>query len=1286
MLTPSNLYAEKIFAEHPIGMWALDDSVDFLSLLDSNDKQFSTDTGYWSISNGEFGEAVVSSVNPPMTNEYTTKISSDDSTNVITITSREIFQTSELDPEKGSFTISSYFRAEEDVVSTLQFGYFDGTQNVLETYTLPESYASNWVFLSKTFDIPDSAVPISVVIKISHSSSASTDFYLNGIAVGQWSEQNNMYTTGVIPEPIDEDIALEDVLAIPASAYGLQESNGYYLAKDEKLFATNSGVPMVFGAYSVTKIFPSDSNNVPSLIVPGFGFLNESGKAKSYTVEMWLRINSKTTETKRVFGPIASDDGLYVDGQYLTLKIGSSYRSHSIRDWNRPMLVDIKYTEKTASLTINGEQVFDMTLSDLEFPDRLDVEGKQNDWLGFYAYDDVPVIEIDCVAIYSYLVPEVVIKRRFVYGQGVDFPENLNTGYSGKSVYVDYKFSNYSKNYIYPDIGRWKQGILENVDVRNNHLETPVYPTPTLFIDYNKSQISAVEVTVDDIIYTSNHSFSEGDRVTISGIAGYSLSDVLVKSVTTTTFSIDNSNDLDAVAQASVTGIAKSTSKKSSDDLIADISYANNQNVSEASKYLTFKPNSSWSNTYSYLTLSNLNLLNQSTEAFYAIFKSVDNSLSKQTLLRIENQASKDYLDISLIDGDTIRYSIKYGETELTTIYEESGYVVNNLLQVGMNINKASAYYGNSIRSFFGSKEALTLYIGGEPGLVNQFTGNIYKLGLSTKRNARKIDEFFDKSGILLNVSGVFNDYFIDDDLDEQIDVTYDGGLVTVSGNSLVIDGGDPTSFGYPRVYGHVASYTFLPNEYLGNYILDVIVDSYWHDYVPLKYFGKYINDGENAKVYDLDYLQFNVDFPLIEKYAGDQYDTNLMNARFYVSFKYAADRANSDIDFLSFYETLSDTNVVIPADNWFNTKYEVGDNTIIYPPSNIDFNKVVMHIHIEYMGSSTANRKTKINSLALAGNAFNKTKPTAIGTRFGSSITPVTKRGIYSDYRSKNPIIISKSSKPYLYLDDSTGIGLRPLAENTGDRSLRIKVNPDSQPLYRIGAMQMATKYSFKRFPVEPEKVFEITSVDETINFYVVAANESGTRGKFYALDNKHKLPYSNVSFYVNGNSVKDAYIDVDTWSILGLKFSTALNFDNDSYGDFAIAGKMFTNNVLFYQVSADENAKTRILRSWGLVRSMLEKGEDLESTPLDESKTWWSDFVSEGIEYGDIVSPVQWGTVLFIPTDRESSIDPQSLYMIYLGTNKTIVGDDVQLILNNYEYRSYSDISWQTSTITPV
>ena len=1285
MSSPSNLYAEKVFSEHPIAMWALDDNLDFLSLLDSNDKQLSTATGYWAVTNASVSDPT-SNINQPMVSESVKKITAEAETEYFDLTSRVLFNTADLDAEKGTFNISTYFRADTGSVSSILIGYTDGITTVVEPFSLPESYDTQWLFISKTFDLPEQDQDFRIVLRVDYASSEDPyEFYINGLSCGQWSEQHNMTTTGVIPDSMPESLSIGSGLSVvEASAYGLQSASGYYIASDSSLYASNSGVPMVFGASSVTKLYPHSNDDYPSLIVPGFGFLNDSGKGKSYTVEMWLRIDSRSYQPKRIFGPIESEDGLYVDSQYLTLKIGNSYRSHNIREWNRPMFVAIKYTEKNASLTINGEQVLDINLNAPVFPQRI-VDGIEQDWLGFYAYSDIPVIEVDCVAIYSYLVPEVVLKRRFVYGQGVDFPENLNTGYNGKSIYVDYKFSNYSKNYTYPDIGRWKQGVLENIEVRNNHLETPVYPTPNFFIDYKRAIISQVEVTEDYIIYTSEHSFANGEQVSISGIEDYSFSGVTITDIGDGYFSIDNVNDLDTVAAAEVSGTARASIKQSQESLINDISLVQE----ESSFYLNLRPNSSWNNTYSYLTLENINLLKQPTEAIYAIFRAIDDT-DNQTLIKIENRTSKDYIEISIVNGDTIKYAIKYGEASETQFYTES-YTVGNLIQVGLNISQSSSSYGNAVRSFFGSKDALTLYVGGSPTLQNQFTGKIYKIGLSTKRNARKINDFFDENGILINVSSVFEDYFEDEILEEQIPFTYSGGLpntVFVSDGELAYDGGSFDSFSYPRVYGHIASYTVLPNVYLGNFMLDVIVDSYWHDYVPLKYFGKFISDGESNKKYDLDYLQFNLDYPLIEKYAGEFYDTTLSNLRVYASFKYVSDRSNSDADFLQYQEAIPKSNVIIPDQNWSNTKYEIGNNTIVYIPKNIDFNKIVMHIHVEYLGSSTQIRNTKVNSLSIAGNALNKSKPTEIGTRFGFPITPTTKQGIYSDYRSRNPILISKSSKPYLYLDASSGIGLRPYANSFGTRSLRIKVNPDAQELYRIGAMQLATKYLYDRFPQNPEQIFEITSIAKTIKFYAVAANSSGTRGRIYALDNDSKLPYQNITFYINGKSVKDVYIDINSWSLLGFQFPVALDFDNDSFGEFAISGKIFINNVLFYQVSAEENAKTVIQRSWGQVRSMLQKEDDPLTVEVDESldPTYWADFVSENEQWGEITSPVTWGTVLFIPTDRVIFIDPQKLFQAYLGTNKTIISDETELLIKNYEYRAYNTVSWSSSIVTPV
>ena len=39
MSSPSNLYAEKVFSEHPMALWALDDKLDYISLISEEQRK-----------------------------------------------------------------------------------------------------------------------------------------------------------------------------------------------------------------------------------------------------------------------------------------------------------------------------------------------------------------------------------------------------------------------------------------------------------------------------------------------------------------------------------------------------------------------------------------------------------------------------------------------------------------------------------------------------------------------------------------------------------------------------------------------------------------------------------------------------------------------------------------------------------------------------------------------------------------------------------------------------------------------------------------------------------------------------------------------------------------------------------------------------------------------------------------------------------------------------------------------------------------------------------------------
>ena len=63
MSSPSNLYAEKVFAEHPLALWSLDDAVDYLSLITEEQREIVEPA--WLIDNvSDSYESVVSSPFP----------------------------------------------------------------------------------------------------------------------------------------------------------------------------------------------------------------------------------------------------------------------------------------------------------------------------------------------------------------------------------------------------------------------------------------------------------------------------------------------------------------------------------------------------------------------------------------------------------------------------------------------------------------------------------------------------------------------------------------------------------------------------------------------------------------------------------------------------------------------------------------------------------------------------------------------------------------------------------------------------------------------------------------------------------------------------------------------------------------------------------------------------------------------------------------------------------------------------------------------------------------------
>ena len=1236
MSTPSNLYAEKVFAEHPTGLWALDDKADYISLL----SEYQRNLINWTIVGGTY-QNYTESVDEPFIDSYVGKITATPTSNQfasITAVSQDIMNIQDFNQYLKTFSVGGYFYSESSYIAGFEIGYqyLDTTSGQDITYLKNYDTVINnqWTFISETFDAPSESTNIRLVFKINFIGGSETEdvFLVNGISLGQWSEEFASTSLGIEPIDIPSDISIAPQKGVIAKCYGLQELNAYYLVSENMLKAKNSGIPIVYGTSGLTTMYPNGEN--PSLIIPGVGLLNEAGKFKQYTLETWLRINSYSNDRKRIIGPVSSDDGIYVDGSSMGLKIGDQYKTYYVGEWTRPMLIHLRVGKNVSSLLINGQEVISISYltESLSLPSMLDGEQNQ-DWIGFYAHEDIYPIEIDCVGIYPYIVSAPVAKRRFVFGQGVDIPENINTSYSGTSVFIDYSFADYTSNYSYPKIGSWNQGFSDNTSFTNRSLSVSSNPLPEIIL-----------------------------------------------------------------------------SSKTEKELFSDCKIIQS---SDTRKFFSFRPNTSWNSVSGYLFFKNFDFMQTPISAIYGSFSLPSTSTSAQTLFRIEKENTNNYFLIELLNNQ-VSYKINYnGITE--TLYSPLVGTPGELVDVGINIPAFVSRFGNSASDFFGSLSDLRMYVGGNKNGESTFTGKIYSIGLCTPYNFQKIRTLFNEIGVPIWNEDLFSIY-----QNNQL-INIDGGLDTTSIQSVpgtqtvngAISGGGVIILEEDLLADYVASYTLLPETVFEKYKLAVSANAYWEDQLPLTYFAESVLDKRGDQYFDLDFIQFNIDYPipsktlaietdpvdwtyaelsneyglpvqrtytsldnylftgyndyedLKNKIAKDyRYDTDGAVVKSYVTFQYTELGANQTYFYFTKTERPARNGVLIPGSDWMTTKYEVVDNMIIYPPKGVDFNdlSIVTHIEINVKNSETNN--VAIKKLSYASQALNESDASPIGTRFGTSIYPYTKTGIYYNFKKNNPFAIYNGSSPYLYLTKTSGIQLKGRYDPLVNRGLAIPVNESRSDGFKVIAMQMAVRFDGDYFPYAPTQIFEIQSKDSYIKFYMVACDPTGRRAKIYAIDAKTGLVQNGIAFYWNGKIVKEPIITLQEWGFLGINFADALNFAFFE-GAVRLTGPLLFNSISYYQSTNLQEVQKISERPWFRVKVLGAYGLDWE---------FWDS------------GSFNWNKVLILSETSYYGVNPSDVYKSYTGTNKIIVDDERPVSLGEYTYTVFTDVNWNQFVQDPV
>ena len=279
--TRSNLYASRVYAEHPVALWAMDEPNYFVSLISQEEKEVIEP--YWDFDNATSSSAAFTLSGYPFDDLAVNKVflsTASAATLEFTVSLSSSVSYINLDPNKGSICTSNYiYVPEQTSILYADIGFLIDGEESYTRYSFLKT--NNWEKISHT--APRDGESFSIFIRVVFdpdvdANEQESSIYFNGVSFGQWSEPYNSISTGIssaslvaLPSSISSLIDFPGELkGAVIDPYGFNDSldNGYIVSVNNSLFAKLSGIPMVYGSSGNIKL-NKDAIRVNELVIDG---------------------------------------------------------------------------------------------------------------------------------------------------------------------------------------------------------------------------------------------------------------------------------------------------------------------------------------------------------------------------------------------------------------------------------------------------------------------------------------------------------------------------------------------------------------------------------------------------------------------------------------------------------------------------------------------------------------------------------------------------------------------------------------------------------------------------------------------------------------------------------------------------------------------------------------------------------------------------------------------------------------------------------------------------------